>query len=74
MSCFDFCSLPRPEQVPQYSSTICPVPWHCGQALCCCSIPRGVRATCVTIPEPPQVPQVRGLVPGFIPFPFWMDR
>mmetsp|Transcript_21291 Transcript_21291/g.53640 ORF Transcript_21291/g.53640 Transcript_21291/m.53640 type:complete len:232 (+) Transcript_21291:457-1152(+) len=69
MSCLDFCTRPRPAHVPQYSSTIWPVPEHVWQAPCCCIIPMGVRTTCVTTPDPPQVPQVRGLVPGFIPSP-----
>ena len=49
-TCLFFCTRPRPEQVPQYSSMISPVPWHCGHALCCCSIPSGVRTTCITTP------------------------
>mmetsp|Transcript_9827 Transcript_9827/g.19943 ORF Transcript_9827/g.19943 Transcript_9827/m.19943 type:complete len:215 (+) Transcript_9827:1002-1646(+) len=69
MSCFAFWFRPRPEHDPQYSSMICPVPWHVGHAICCCSMPNGVRATCVTTPDPPQFPHVRGCVPGFMPEP-----
>jgi len=69
LSCLFFCTRPRPEHVPQYSSMISPVPWHVGQALCCWSMPSGVRTTCITTPAPLQVLHVRGRVPGLIPEP-----
>jgi hypothetical protein len=43
--------------------------WQVGQTVCCCSMPNGVRATCVTTPEPLHVLHTRGLVPGFTPEP-----
>lgn len=57
--------LPAPLQLVQGSGMILPVPWQWGQV--CCTLKKPWRMC--TVPEPPQVPQVLALVPGFAPVP-----
>mmetsp|Transcript_3557 Transcript_3557/g.5380 ORF Transcript_3557/g.5380 Transcript_3557/m.5380 type:complete len:220 (+) Transcript_3557:383-1042(+) len=62
-------TIPCPLQVPQYSSTFCPVPRHEGQVCWVWKLPKGVRVTCMVTPIPLQVPQVETLAPGLTPLP-----
>jgi hypothetical protein len=65
-----FFTRPAPRQVPQGSEIILPLPWHVGQVCWIEKKPWDMR----TVPEPWQVSQVLGCVPGLAPVPWQVSH
>ncbi len=55
---------PEPRQSGQGSVMMVPSPWHCPQTEVLMNWPKMLRCTRRTWPEPPQVGQRSGLLPG----------
>ena len=60
---------PVPPQLLQGEEMVLPLPPHRGQGPVVANTPMGVCRRCWTAPEPPQLEQVSGLVPGAAPEP-----
>lgn len=58
---------PLPRQASQRSLTVVPRPWQLGQVVTMRNMPP--RPVCWTLPWPPQVSHLTGLLPGLVPDP-----
>ena len=69
-----FRTLPVPLQSWQGLVMICPRPPHLGQAEEVTICPKGVFWARVICPEPWQLPQTDGAVPGLAPLPWQVEQ